>query len=581
MRSIKLLAVVGVLLILSGLTIALVSAQDNGSSLPSTLSGIVVGRKGPLAGALVQVQATPNTAKTDENGAFTLRGLGGAQPVVITAWSAGYYIAAMTLDPSAPDWDASSPLTITLRSLPVADNNEYDWFSEEGVEGSAACGLCHREYEEWTKDAHSQAAVNPRFISMYTGTDVNGQVGQEVKWELGVALPPDPDLPYYGPGFLRDYPSRAGSCAACHTPMASKIKNEQNCAWSGCHTSFTIERSNGFIDPHVLPLALKGDALEGISCEFCHKIGDVYVDSETKLPKPDMPGILSVRLYRPKTEEDQVFFGPLMDVARPDSYLPLQSESRFCASCHYGVLGGVVGNGTVTGGILVYNSYGEWLESPYSDPAAGVTCQGCHMPVSDRDTFVLAERGGLTRDYVDLHNHTMPGVSDINLLQNSVTMNTRVQRDGNALEVEVSITNDKTGHHIPTDSPIRSMILVVQAFDAAGEPLELSAGPVNPAYSGDLGGLPGKTFAKVLRDEWTGETPTGAIWRPIALAEDTRIAALATDTTAYTFNAPEGETVTVDVRLVFRRAFYDLMKQKGWNDPDILMEYEYLQIPAD
>ena len=53
----------------------------------------------------------------------------------------------------------------------------------------------------------------------------------------------------------------------------------------------------------------------------------------------------------------------------------------------------------------------------------------------------------------------------------------------------------------------------------------------NPAYSGNYAGQPGKTFAKVLRDEWTGETPTAAYWRPVTIVEDTRLAALATDTT--------------------------------------------------
>ena len=55
------------------------------------------------------------------------------------------------------------------------------------------------------------------------------------------------------------------------------------------------------------------------------------------------------------------------------------------------------------------------------------------------------------------------------------------------------------------------MILVVEALDANGKPLALRQGPVNPAYSGNYGGLPGKTFAKVLRDEWTGETPTASL----------------------------------------------------------------------
>ena len=64
------------------------------------------------------------------------------------------------------------------------------------------------------------------------------------------------------------------------------------------------------------------------------------------------------------------------------------------------------------------------------------------MPVSSADWFVYAEQGGLTRDYVDLHTHTMPGAADQTLLQNAVTMVSHAQRSGNRLEVEVNITND-------------------------------------------------------------------------------------------------------------------------------------------
>ena len=54
--------------------------------------------------------------------------------------------------------------------------------------------------------------------------------------------------------------------------------------------------------------------------------------------------------------------------------------------------------------------------------------------------------------------------------------------------------------------------------------------------------------------------------------EDTRIAAFATDVSQYTFAAPDDGEITVEARLLFRRAFQELMEQKGWDDPDILME---------
>jgi hypothetical protein len=152
--------------------------------------------------------------------------------------------------------------------------------------------------------------------------------------------------------------------------------------------------------------------------------------------------------------------------------------------------------------------------------------------------------------------------------------------EGDALLVEVSVTNDKTGHHVPTGVPLRHMILVVQATDADGNLLPLRDGPVLPDWTGDYAGQSGQYYAKILEDEWTGESPTGAYWRDIRLVEDTRLAAFATDVSQYTFAAPAEGPATVEARLIFRRAFQQLMEQKGWDDPDIVMEEETIVVGA-
>lgn len=340
-----------------------------------------------------------------------------------------------------------------------------------------------------------------------------------------------------------------------------------------------MERSNGEIPPNAYASSIRGK--EGIPCEFCHKIGEVFINDETNVPNPDKPGILSYRLHRPKTDEEQVMFGTLIDVMRQDSYQPLLEKSEFCAGCHYGVFGGVVGMERVTDGTEVYSTYAEWQASPYNDLETGKTCQDCHMPISTENWFVFQEEGGLTRDYLPLHNHTMRGIQDVDFMQNAVTMETTVDRVGEQIDVEISITNDQTGHHIPSGIPIRSMMLVIEVVDDKGTLLDLIAGSVNPDYTGEYSGMPGKTFAKVLKDEWTGESPTVAFWRPITIAADTRIPALVTDTTSYSFDAPNNRDVTVNVQLIFRRSFYEIMQQKGWGDADIIMEQETIQIPIN
>ncbi len=52
---------------------------------------------------------------------------------------------------------------------------------------------------------------------------------------------------------------------------------------------------------------------------------------------------------------------------------------------------------------------------------------------------------------------------------------------------------------------------------------------------------------------------------------------MATDTTATRSPCRPGEAAQVKVRLIFRRAFQALAEQKGWTDPDILMEEAMIQ----
>ncbi len=271
--------------------------------IPSMISGTVVDANGPIAGAILQIKGKPNQTTTAQDGSFAFReGLGGTNLTIITAWAPGHMVGWADLDPAKPVWKAGGTgVTITLKPLFTVDNNKYTWFTFNGVSGSASCGLCHREYPEWQADAHSQTAVNPRFLTMYDGTNVQGQRGQDtILGTNGVPLPPDPTKPNYGPGFMLDYPGRAGNCATCHAPVASTTPNTKNCSWLGCHMSITSQNSAslGIMDPGVM-IPKVGIGAEGITCEFCHKIGDVILDPKTNLPYPDMPGILSMQTLPP------------------------------------------------------------------------------------------------------------------------------------------------------------------------------------------------------------------------------------------------------------------------------------------
>jgi len=530
---------------------------------PDQVSGVVVDPGGPVAGATVRIQATANQTTTDAAGRFTLTGLRPGVPVTVSAWKDGYYCTKM--EGVTPP---TSAVSLTLRRYQTNDNSSYVWVAPTGENSCYSCkpGVT----QVWLdNDAHGRTAANPRFLTMYNGTDVKGNASPPTRYgssrDYGrVPLRPDPSQPYYGPGYKLDFPDAAGNCAACHIPGAAVDAPYDT-------------------DPNKV----SGVNTFGVHCDFCHKVADVKLNPATGLPFPNMPGVLSMDIRRPFPKDQdryQLFFGTFDDdnVPQEDTYLPVIRESRFCAPCHLGVFWDTV----------VYNSFGEWLASPYSDPAGGKTCQQCHTPAptllnGKPLTNVAPGQGGVERDPMTIPAHTFPGAANEELLQNAVTMTATARLEGSAVVVQVTITNDRTGHHVPTDSPLRHLILVVQASDAGGSPLKQLAGPTVPEWGGAgdpaqgyYAGLAGKAFAQVLQELWTEVTPTGAYWNPTRVVSDNRLAALATDTSIYTFAAPEQGQAAVEVTLIFRRAFKTLMDQKGWEAPDILMEQVAVRIPS-
>ncbi len=209
------------------------------------------------------------------------------------------------------------------------------------------------------------------------------------------------------------------------------------------------------------------------------------------------------------------------------------------------------------------------------------------MPPGQTDHFARIDKGGLIRDRLTIFSHRMPGAADEKLLRNAVTMEAKTDRLGEQLAVTVTITNDQTGHHIPTDSPLRHLILLVQATDGQGRLLRQLDGPTIPEWGGIgdpnqgyYAGLPGKTFAKVLEELWTEVSPSGAYWNPTRLLSDNRLAAFSADTSTYTFTTVTNGEITVDATLIYRRAFIKLKDQKNWESPDIIMEHKQIRVPG-
>ena len=114
------------------------------------------------------------------------------------------------------------------------------------------------------------------------------------------------------------------------------------------------------------------------------------------------------------------------------------------------------------------------------------------MPKRGVEYFVLPDRGGLKRDPSRISSHRMPGALDGQLLQNALTMTVDVERKHDRVSVRVELVNDQTGHHVPTDSPLRHLILTVRLTDRQGRRQPLLEGPVLPQWAGSYAGECGK-----------------------------------------------------------------------------------------
>jgi hypothetical protein len=201
------------------------------------------------------------------------------------------------------------------------------------------------------------------------------------------------------------------------------------------------------------------------------------------------------------------------------------------------------------------------------------------MPGTGAEFFAHPEKGGLKRNPGTLVSHRMPGARDLDLLQNAVSLTLEAEQMREGIRVRTRIVNDRTGHHVPTDSPLRHLILVVRAYDSSGSKLSLKTGPVLPQWcgSGDpadgcYAGLPGKVYVKLLEEEWTGVSPTAAYWNPTRIVMDTRLGAFESDVGEFLFVAPDSGNARIEAVLLYRRAYKKLMDLKGWTDPDIVME---------
>lgn len=489
---------------------------------------------------IVLVQTT-NPAQADDNvdGALRLQFCTPGQPIY--AWSPNYYI-------NHTECDGKIVYKIELQSLDATDNPNYSWIGAE-----RNCATCHStipgrtEYLEWNKDGHSRVFIDSYFWNMYMGTDINQNL--------------------VGPGFRLDHPGENGNCANCHAPATVKALQQ------GMDLPTFISSSLG--NPTNVEM-------EGVTCDVCHKVMDVLLSNNLR-PFVDHPGVLSFSFQRPFPNQP-FYIGPLLDPKLEDSQStatcsPAFSESKFCAACHYGKFFDTV----------IYNSYGEWLESPYSQKGNTNyrSCQDCHMlsPGQIGDTLP-SERSACSETNLNFrdfnHNMMKYGLDPDNnsqeiplLVRDAASIGIDAITEQGKVNVKVTVTNTGAGHKFPTDSPLRHLILLVEARDENEMLLAQVGGPVIPLWGAeDYAGRAGVIYANILKEEHTNNMPTFAYWNltePAWQDSDTRLNPGIEVPSEYSFAAPSNGDATITAKLIYRYAFFEIARQKGWNRPDVLV----------
>jgi hypothetical protein len=482
----------------------------------------------PVAGARVRFQADSLLAFTDGLGRFRLPVEAGTNRR-ITAARNGYFIAGVD--------SGTSPLRLDLHRLPHTDFVEYKWVDPRADPSSTHnCANCHAEiFREWAKSGHGHSATGRYFRDLYGSAEPDPQ--RSTSWNL-----------------LAEYPDGSDVCASCHAPAVPRGESpDMN--------------------------KVRGVAAQGVHCDFCHKIVDAG-----KGQIGETHGRFGLTLLRPK--HGQLFLGPLDDVDRgDDSYSPLYRDSKYCASCHEGVIFGV----------HVYSTYSEWQESPAA--RQGKQCQNCHMQPTGRMTNFAPGKGGIERGPDTLANHTFFAGSQEEMLRRSLSVKTTAVRADNHVQVVVTLRTHGIGHRLPTGFIDRHLVLVVEGTDAQGRAVAPVDGPRLPFAAGrDLQGKAGRLYAKLLHYDSSMATALAVtaapglfakiisdamrfgpapFWKADPMAEDNRLRPESTDSLSFSFPAT---VERVRVTLIYRRFWPQTAEAKGWGDTGTVVHEEQVNV---
>ncbi len=487
-----------------------------------TIDGIVVSGNAPVAEARVRIKGTDVWTVTDQRGRFSLPVGRRSDSIRITAAHPDYYIAG-------DDYRGRS-LRLALRRIPADDSEKYRWISPlPDPDQPTQCGNCHpKMYEQWRGDAHARAATNQRFLDLYGIASPNALAAPDGKSASAPGRPNAKEAEATGAyrwDLQHAHPYGRGVCLACHAP-----------------SSPLAELGTG--DIRTVDVVAK----QGVHCDFCHKVVDVRGERIGWTH-----GRFGLVLRRPA--EGQLFAGPLDDVDRgEDVYRPIMRESRFCASCHEGVVFGV----------HVYQTYSEWLVSPAARD--GKQCQDCHMTPDGHTRRIAQTPEAIERDPSQVSQHRFLPDGKLVMLRNCLKVDLKETDRADQQSWQVTLRAHDVGHAVPTGFVDRHLILLVQAVDRQGEEVPLGDGPVLPRSAGSLSGKAGALLGRQLFDA-DGYAPV-PFWQPVDRWSDTRLLPDQPRTFVFRFVRP---VATVRVRLIYRPFWESVREAKGWENRELLI----------
>ena len=270
---------------------------------------------------------------------------------------------------------------------------------------------------------------------------------------------------------------------------------------------------------------------DGVTCTVCHQITPAGLGTAASFTAGFR--ILPLdKIFGPHPDPFQ------MPMQHHTGFTPAESrhvlESSLCATCHTVV----VDHGSSK--LVEQGAYLEWLASSY--PAAGRTCQSCHMPVlpgaeyiahrppggpfpptSPRTPFARHEFAGVNAVMAERLGHPEAAARARRQLQAALRLGLNVSREGSTLSSVVEVRN-LAGHKLPTGFPSRRLWLRFSVTDASSQVL-FESGASEPGVQPHHKLITRPEQVQVFESEAAGAdgAPTLSLLKAVRHRKDNRI----------------------------------------------------------